>query len=662
MNKSENKNYLLDDAEFEKEGLYTHESKIKNYGVILTFLFSLSDSFFKLLKNGIFGYLFSRLYTKCNEKWKNGFIYRIFKRKSGKGRNRAFIARLYEESLICRIVSGIGKAIINSHMRFWGVGLFSFAFATVFVAMFRFYLIEDIVQMNIVVGIVIAVLSLPFIISKRRVGEALLEGRISRYVIIQILSLDEGKLECDSSSSGNYSLSFGIAALLGFSTYFVDPMLYVHIAAFIIVLAVIMCFPELCITAIISLIPFANVFENPSAAIFVLMILAIMGYILKFIRGKRVLRFELVDVFVLAFAVMLFFGGVFTRGGELSFYSAIIYTVFISIYFLVVNSYIRKTWIYRGIKLIVVFTSLVALIGILEGGVINSSWVDSEMFGDISARVSSFLGNPNMLGVYLVIVFPLAFAQMIVSRKKLSKLGFGICTLLMLVCTILTWSRGAWLGLIASTLIFLVLYDSRNIWFIIAGGASMPMWMVLIPETVIRRFISIFTMSDTSVLYRFNTWRGVLSMIKDNLISGVGVGENAFKEAYLAYAVPGTESVLHSHSLMLQITLELGIIGAIVFVAIMLMYAQKCFATISMKTNVRKSKSKTMIAAGFASICGALTIGLTDHIWYNYRVFLVFWVVMGLTVALMKINEKEKAKEDASVVCNMKSADIDIYL
>jgi uncharacterized membrane protein len=68
-----------------------------------------------------------------------------------------------------------------------------------------------------------------------------------------------------------------------------------------------------------------------------------------------------------------------------------------------------------------------------------------------------------------------------------------------------------------------------------------------------------------------------------------------------------------------------------------------------------------MIAAGIASITGALVVGLTDHIWYNYRVFLIFWVVMALTVALTKINEREKAKREANEINNSRSSDLDIY-
>lgn len=660
MNKLKNKNYVFEEGDLESEGfIRKSKKKNKNYGVILSFLFSISNEFFKLLKNGFFGYLFADMYTKCNQKWKKGAIYGIFKTKRRVGRGRLYLARLYEESLIARIISWFGKRIRNSYMRFWGLIFFSFGCAVTFVSMFKYYLIEQMDQGVLIIGIAMAVISLPFLTSKSRLGEALLKGKLSRYIIVKMLSLDEGKFESDETvSGGSYSLAFSIAALLGFTTYFIHPWAYVGTAICVVMIAVIMTFPELCIMTIISIVPFANVFKNPSAAIFALLVFAIIGYVLKFIRGKRVLRFELIDAFILAFAFLYLCGGIFTRGGERSLYSAIVYVVFMSIYFLISNSFIRKTWIYRGIKLIVVLTSIIAVVGILEGGVINASWVDMEIFNDIGPRVSSFLGNPNMLGVYLVIVFPFALAQMLLAHKNRDAFGYSICVIILIACTILTWSRGAWLGLIVATLLFALIYDTRMIWAIITCVASLPIWYTVLPQSIINRFISIFTLEDSSVIYRLNTWRGVWAMIKDNLLVGVGVGESAFKEAYEIYAVSGTESVIHSHSIFLQITLELGILGIAIFGIIMMMYMQKCFVIIKSKDD--KIRSKTMIAAGFAGIVGSLVAGITDHIWYNYRVFLLFWIVMGLTVAMTKINEKEIAKKEAASVSNIRSADLDI--
>lgn len=666
MNNLENNKYFHDE-ETRKKKLIRRDKKKKNKnpGIILSFLFSMADGIERLFKASFFGYIFSFLYTKWNEKWKEGFFYKTFRRTHAGGTPRKRLlrtgfAKLYEDSLIYRIISWLSERIIHSYVRIWGVALFSFSFVMIFVAMVKYYFVADVMQENIIVGIVLAVLSLPLVITKKRLGEALVKGKLTRYIMINILSLDGARFEKnDTKYGGSYGITFIISSALGLVTYLVSPLLLIEIALVLAVFAVIMCFPELGIMAVLALIPFSNVFESPSIAIAVLIIFSLIGFFFKFIRGKRVIKFEIIDVMVLLFGAMIFFGGVFTSGTEASFNSASMYLLFISIYFLVVNSYIRKTWIYRGIKLIVLSTSVVAIVGIFEDGVISSSWVDMSVFTDIGARISSFLGNPNMLGVYLIIVFPLVLGQIVAAKKKRNKFWYGICALAIMVCAVMTWSRGAWLGIIIATLVFLTVYNFRNIWLVFAGLATLPIWVAFLPDNIVNRFLSILSMSDSSTVYRFNTWRGVVNMIGDHWLTGIGVGESAFKNTYALYAVSGTETVMHSHSLYLQILLELGIFGFIIFALVMFMYVQKCFTNVMIKN--KESKSRIMISAGFAGIMGTLVMGLTDYVWYNYRVFLIFWAVMALTVALMKINEKERAKESASIVNNVKNVDLDIY-
>ena len=147
-------------------------------------------------------------------------------------------------------------------------------------------------------------------------------------------------------------------------------------------------------------------------------------------------------------------------------------------------------------------------------------------------------------------------------------------------------------------------------------------------------------------------------MIRDHLFSGIGVGEQAFRDVYPAYAIPGTETVMHSHNIFMQIALELGIIGLLIFVFILVMYMQKAFRCVGYRRN--ESKSRITVSAGFAGIVGACVAGFTDHIWYNYRVFLIFWIVVALTMAFARIDERERFKENARFVNNSRSADLDL--
>ncbi len=670
MNNFEDNRYFRDDEDGGtalKKRLFRREkaNKKRNYGLILSFLFAISDNILRLCKDSMIGHFFSSLYLKWNEKWRNGALSKLFKGKRAAGEVRrpylrAKVAKLYENSLINRLISQISDLIIHSHTRIWGFMLFSFAFVSVFVTMVKYYLISELSFENIVIGIVIALVSLPLSVSKKRLGESILNGKISGFIMKNILMVDESKFERDDSKTGgNYSFALFVSAAAGLATYFISPFDIITAVVLAVLFVLVMCFPELGIMSVLALIPFSTVFARPSVVMFIIVLFSIISFLSKYIRGKRTLKFEIIDIFVAFFGIMILLGGVFTTGGISSFFSAGMYFVFLTIYFLVVNSYIRKTWIYRGIKLIVISTSIVAILGIFEDGVVSSSWVDMSVFSDIGGRISSFLGNPNMLGVYLVIVFPLIMAQAVSAERKFHKMCYAICALAVFACTVMTWSRGAWLGIIFATLLFLVMYNFKNIWIIVAGIVSFPIWVMLLPESIIRRFLSILTMSDSSVIYRFNTWRGVLSMIWDHLFTGIGVGESAFKNVYALYAVSGTETVMHSHNIFLQIALEIGIVGLLIFMFIMLMFIQKTLGGIGIRKH--DSKSRIMILAGFSGIMGSLVMGLFDYIWYNYRVFLIFWAVISLCIAMIRINDNEKAKADAAMMNGDMQVDIDIY-
>ncbi len=630
---------------------------------LFDFFNNLADSISKWLKNGFLGFIFADMYTVLNSKWKHGKIYRLFHRTKNKVHSHASISKLYDNSIVSRIISKSGEALMHAQVRTIGIAMFAFAFAVIFMAMFKYYLVQAHIQDNVVTGIVIALFSLSFTVSKKRVGEALLDGKLSGYIIHHILTIDEGKLRCDNANHVSGSMAAAeIAMLFGFVTYFVHPLTMLAIFGIFIVCGLIMCFPELGIIGVFSIIPFVNVLKHPSIVILALILVTSVAYLFKFIRGKRIMRFELVDLVIFLFSILIFVKGIFTNGDkQQSFFSAAMYCGFLCMYFLIVNSYIRKTWIYRGIKLLVGTAVLVSVIGLIKGGVVDASLVDLSKFADMGPRINAFLGNPNMLGAYLTIIFPFALAQIKVNKRGIAKIFYILCSLAIGACVIFTWSRGAWLGLAISFIVFLLLSNFRSIWIVIIGATGIPALLYFVPGSISERFMSIFEMTDSSIIYRFNSWQGVLAMIKDNFLWGIGVGESAFKAVYEKYALMGTETLMHSHSLFLQILLELGIFGIIIFAVAIFMFMQKGFAGI--KDRNRDSKSRTTIAAGIASICGALVMGITDHIWYNYRVFLIFWIVMALVVSLGKINEKQKIKqmEAARVDNNSRSAELDIF-
>ena len=65
------------------------------------------------------------------------------------------------------------------------------------------------------------------------------------------------------------------------------------------------------------------------------------------------------------------------------------------------------------------------------------------------------------------------------------------------------------------------------------------------------------------------------------------------------------------------------------------------------KSNSVTASEKSITVAAISGLFAALLQGMTDFIWFNYRVFFFFWVVAALISASARIGMKKiKLKND----------------
>ena len=629
--------------------------------IILTALDRFCVYIYHLIKTGFFGYIFSGYRGELNAPLFSGL------RRSKTSRHfaelRYGLCRRIESSVILNGITYFGKYLLGCRLRCYGAFFASFGFYTAFSAYLYSMFSGDLASVAdhpyILPALVMLLASIPLVMSKRTLSQSLRETLFGRFVMLATGFTAEDIADT-LGAGGHQGIPFLFGIICGAMTYFVSPVYILLGMAALLWLYLVMIRPELGVLTLFFAMPLF-----PTMLLGAVTAYTVFCTFIKFLRGKRILRIEPIDITVMAFAVLLFFGGTVSLS-EQSLKPALLMVCFIFGYFLTVGLMTTRAWLVRCSTACVLSATLVSLYGIFMyftgGGYSSSAWLDSEMFSGIGGRAVATLENPNMLGEYLILIIPIAVGMLIGRGEGLRRIPAFFCIGIMGICLILTWSRGAWLGLIFAALLFLFMWQRRSVWVILAGIASIPVLPMILPASIVSRFTSIGNMTDSSTSYRVYIWRATINMIEDNLTTGIGIGEGAWDRLYPLYAYLGVEAAPHSHNLYLQIWLELGIIGLLVFVVFLFLLYQSGFTLFSrlagdsdlstpdlsgsllrrnlsegldLRRELERSKTQLRLSTA-APLCGIFAVlvqGMTDYAWYNYRLYLMFWLVCGLASA-----------------------------
>ncbi len=574
---------------------------------------------------------------------------------------KQFFERVLETSFFLNKLKVFGLYLLRLPLKTYGKFLLSFGVYSAVVYATQLFIFEMAVDnIALFTSISCILLSLPLVSSGKSLGRSILSGYLANILFIDVLGFKSESLDIDVATEKrrqSFSILWGMIA--GLLTVVVSP-LYLPIAILgFLFLAMVFVSPEIGIVISIFMVPFCSLLGHPSVALTILVGISSFSYIVKLLRGKRIFKIKIIDLSIIAFMIMIMMGGIITVGGSESFRSALLSCILIFGFFCVVNLMRTEKWLDRCVNALVFSSVSVAVIGVLEYslGLATKGWVDLSKFSYIEGRAVSLFDNPNILAMYLVLTFPLILAKASRARVRKEKILGFLSILAVLLCVIFTWSRGAWLALIVSTVFFLATRTRKTVSVIIAILLTLPVVNFFIPLGIKTRFMSIVDLTDSSIYYRLYTWKGTLAAIKDNFLGGIGYGNEAFSEIYPSYAYSGMEAAEHSHSMFLQILLALGIFGLLIFGVFLFLFVQKNFEFLK---NNNDRKITLMSSAAFSGIIGALVMGAFDNVFYNYRILFLFWVVAGISCAYIRFGNRDKKRGYVTRDTTPTSADLDI--
>ncbi len=385
----------------------------------------------------------------------------------------------------------------------------------------------------------------------------------------------------------------------------------------------------------------------PTMAVVALTLLCLASLIVKALNSKKFeWNFDGLGVIISLMLVVYLFASITSFAPFKSIQIWAVYFAFMIFYFVIVNTIKSKEQLFNLLTVFSLSGLAVCIYGILQyifGWNVTQAWMDEEMFEDIKMRIYSTLENPNVLGEYILLVLPISISLMWTKKNILPKLFYALISLIMAVALILTFSRGCWIGIMASAAIFIT-FVAGKLWGL--ALLALPFVPMIMPESIINRFMSIGDMKDSSTSYRVYIWMGTLLMLKDFWLTGVGLGTEAFTQVYPFYSYSSIVAP-HAHNMFLQIMVESGIIGIVMFLFLIFMFVKKL---IDGYQYVKKDSELSVLIVGIAAaVFGFLVQGLFDNCFYNYRVFMIFWAVIAIGIAAVYVARSDYNSKEADI-------------
>lgn len=384
----------------------------------------------------------------------------------------------------------------------------------------------------------------------------------------------------------------------------------------------------------LSITVFAVPFVSTMMSLLLLICTALSLFLKVAINKNFKLKYFKTNAWVLMFALVIGICAVTSISLEESRNIALLMIAFVLSYFVVINTIENEKqfkFILYIFSIAAVITAFYGLYQYMFGDLYSQAWLDKEMFEDIKMRVYSTFENPNVYGEYLILAIPIIAGLLWTEKgifKKLFWLGSLGVTMLALA---LTFSRGCWLGIILAIGLLAIMIDRR---FILLGIVALLFLPFVLPESIMNRFLSIGNMGDSSTSYRVYIWMGTLAMLADYWFSGIGLGITSFNMIYPIYSYNDI-SAPHSHNLYLQLVVEFGIVGLIVFLGMLYNFYKETIISICKKKNILTSSL-------IAGVSGFMLQSMFDHTWYNYRVVLIFWIIIAFGLVSTKVSKSDE--------------------
>ncbi len=298
----------------------------------------------------------------------------------------------------------------------------------------------------------------------------------------------------------------------------------------------------------------------------------------------------------------------------------------------------------------------------------NPFWAAEE-----TRRAVSFFGYPNAVGLYLApltILFSgwlMSYNWKNIKDKYPEKLFISLTIIISLSAIYAAHSEGALIGVAAALLVFGLLAGKKPRLIVITAGIIITAGIFL--NTPAKNLVMTkLSLQDLSGQIRLQQWKETGQMLKNGrLITGAGLSQ--YQSAIKPYHQEGiffnrdnlenfgtityasstlrtkywqpVEIYMYPHNIFLNFWTELGLLGALVFIWLIMRYLWSAWQ-LTKKLNNNGTNDKYLILGLFSAMIAIVVHGLVDVPYFKNDLSAMFWILLALLGFLNIINQREK--------------------
>ncbi len=266
-------------------------------------------------------------------------------------------------------------------------------------------------------------------------------------------------------------------------------------------------------------------------------------------------------------------------------------------------------------------------------------------------RVCATMKHPNDLAAYLInIILPVGVmaggaGQAFFKHKSWGTvrpflLWAGVL-LVVIGCLDLTYSRGAWCGLIVASVVFLAFQPQRWKVFVSVFALALMVFMLMLVANREDVRYTYTRQVDVNKLQAFAQdsgrnifWKDAVTIFKEHPV--VGTGLNTYTEAKRFH---GGMSGYYAHNCYLQMAAELGLIGVAAFLGFMISILVTGARRIAQVVN---KKERALLYAFLASWAGLMAHGAVDTTFYSSQHWPLIWMMAGFLMVAPAVLKQER--------------------